>query len=657
MPELKSPLLEKQVEAVETPPYKDEERNYLNALMRRIESAVSIREQEHTEFDGMTYTQNYERNRNLANTFIKPKKNPEDSNFQSGVGKDKLDGYLSSLYNLNLSPDVTAFDENNFKVGSLGEAMEDTILKTEELDGDEEKKMLRQRELISQGVVFVEEIWDERWMKDKKVTGGGKFTGQVKGLTWTEKLKRIFSRPTRNLVPGLSVFLGNIKQYDLNLQPYLFTVDVKDYLEAETMFGSWDRWKFVPKTFSAPTFIAGVGGTTSDAWKHISTENGQVVIIRYQDKWNNEFAVIINNVLMTPVGLPLTLVNGYPEYNLTQQNYDPLSPYFAYGGSLMKKLVTKAGLLDEMLKLGVLKSQQSYKPPLLNLSGRVLSQKIFAAGKITQGVDLANKLIPLLQGIPLGVTNAELAMVQQMRAEIDRPTFGPQFQGQQTASGTTATEVVELQRQARLMLGLTILACSLLEWKLAWLRIFNILANWFEPYDQKVEGARGELKMTNVFRRVSVPRPIEGEGLGTRMVIPTEGELPTSQQIFQAEEQFKQRTGTPIRFIFLKPQEIKNSKLTWQIVIRPREKTTSELAKLMFRAEMSDAMMFGQMLNMDYFAERFAHIWGEDPNKAFKRGTPVQPPVQPPEQSPITKIPGVPTPEQATGLNKQIPTR
>ena len=110
---------------------------------------------------------------------------------------------------------------------------------------------------------------------------------------------------------------------------------------------------------------------------------------------------------------------------------------------------------------------------------------------------------------------------------------------------------------------------------------------------------------------------IEGEGMGMRMIIPAM-EIPSSGAIKQAEDIISEEQGFPVRLIFLNPEEVKSSKLIWQIIIKPKEKRTSEITKLMFRAEMQDAQMFAGLLNMDYLTEKFAAIWEENPKKLFK---------------------------------------
>lgn len=615
----KSVLLESHMDYSKgTPDYSDDEKTYLTRIQGRLQSARDQRESPHPEFDNMSFSEWWDSNEKGANTFIEPKKNKEDSSFQSGTIRQKLLAFLAAINNLNLSPDISAFDDTNLEVANLGDAMEDVIYKSEEMDEDEEKKMLRQYELLKQGTVFVEEIWDEKFIKDKKIQGNKKFDGKIAGITWTDKLKRYFSRPSRNVINSLMVYLGNIRQYNFKLQPYVFTVDIShSYEETEAIYGKWERWSYVSKTLN-PIFQDRNRSIYDNNWRLLQADPGYCEIIKYQDKWNNEFAIIINGVLMTPIGLPFPW--GYNEYNMDQQNLEPIHSHFAYGNSVPHKMKTSVGLLDEMIRMGVLKTQKSYAPTLLNMSGRVLSRSIFAAGKIVQGIP-DGSVKPLFPNDTTGVTNSELAMIKLIQEGIDKNSVNPVSAGQSPSGDPTATEVLEVQRQAKLVLGLTIFACGLLEWKISWLRLYNILLNWFTPVDEVVDETRNQI--VQKYRTVNIPRPISGEGMGVRVVIPRkvsdQQPLPGAQDVYNMEESAKKATGKPHRIIFLNPEEVCSSKYMWQMVVRPREKMTNEIAKLMFRAELSDAQFFAQDLNIQYLEEKFAHVWQEDSNKMFKR--------------------------------------
>ena len=640
----KSPVIEELQDIVEKPNYSEEEQKYIQGLRKRMEEAQEQRDKGHNEFDGMDYITYYESNEFLANTFVKPKINKEDSNFQSGVIRQKLFALLSALLNLDLKGDISAFDKNGFNIQSAGDAMEDIILKTDELDNDDEKKYLRQYELLKQGTVFVEELWDEKNQKKKKVKK--EFDGKFKGFDYTEEVKKAFARPTREIVCGLNVYLGSMRIYDISDQPFIFTADIKPYEEVKAMFRDWDRWNNVPKKLQKFNPDQKEGLFNYD-WNLLQSKEGYVEILRYQDKWNNEYALFLNGVLMTPIGMPLPW--GYEEYNISQQNLEPINAKFAYGKCMVARLKNKVALLDEFLKLGILKTQKSFMPPYLNVSGRVVSNRVFMPGKISYGIP-PGTLIPVSDKETQGVTNSELNMIKEIQTSIDQESVAPVFQGQQAEGSPTATEIIELQRQAKMVLGITIFAMAMLEWKLQWLRLKNILAHWFEPEDEAVDKMRGEIR--KVYRRVTTQKLIEKEGIGRQIVIPTDT-MPSSTDIMKVEDRISKEQGMPVRFIFLNPEEIKSAKNIWQIVIKPKEKKTSELNKLMFRAFMEDIMPLQP--NIEYIREKAASVWEENPSKLFSQT------VQPPEGQGMagalgmsTKSPRVSLPQAGKAVNNQL---
>jgi len=654
----KSELLEIKEESIPKPKYSSEEEEYFKGLRQRLQNAKIARDQSHAEFDGMDYITYYDSNEKLANTYIKPKNNKEDSNFQSGIIRQKLFALLSAIANLDLRGDISAFDKDGFEIQSAGDGIEDIILKTNELDTDDEKKLLRQYELLKQGTVFVEEEWSEKTKKIKKTAK--KFTGKLKGFDFTESIKKAFARPTRNIIPGKNVYLGDLTKYNIQDQPYIFTVDVKPYSEAKRIFGKWDRWKNVPKKIVKASASEKTGLYDKD-WTLLQSKENHVEIIRYQDKWNNEFALIINGILMTPIGLPLTDIFGYEDYNIEQQNLEPIHAKFAYGKSLVARTKNKVALLDEIMKLAVLKIQKSFMPPYLNISGRVVSNRVFMPGKITHGL-APNTLVPINEKESQGVTKSEMAMIQEIQNSIDSETVSPTFTGQKSVGDPTATEIIERQRQAKMMLGLTIFAMAMLEWKLEWLRLKNILAHWFVEEDQIVDKARNILR--SKYRTVTTDRMIEGEGMGKRIVIPTK-KIPSSEAVLKTEDILSEEQGIPIRLIFINPEQITNSKLIWQIVIKAKERKTSEVNKLLFRAFMQDILPLGP--NMDYVREKAASVWEENPQKLFaqnpeqmqqdlmEKQIPAEQPTNIDKLSPRIKLP---TAEKAAGaeINKAMKT-
>ena len=562
--------------------YSETDKEYLTFLQNRLEKAKRQKEVRYPELNNKTTYQYYEENEKIANTYLPAKKNEDDVVVSAGTIEQKLDSLLSHINNLNLSPEVLAFDRENNQIAALGVALNDIIHDTEIRDGgdgagDEEKKLLRQRELLKQGTVFVQEEWMRRF--ETKKTLAKKFDGKFKqDADWySKKLELVFEGPSRTLLYSPNVFLGDITKFFMDEQPFAFVVIRDNYDNAKTKYGEFENYKYVQKGQVSPSATetsATFAGTIYDnKWRLTELQQDQVEIIIYQDQPRDEFQILINGVCMLPIGFPLSAVSPLGKYNIGKQVYRVLSDKFAYGGAFVASGSVKeiSGILDEMLRLFVLKGRKSFTPAYVNTSGRVIDKKVLSPGRISMGID-PNALVPIAGNEVQGVTAGEAAVFQRMQDLIDKSTVSDTFTGQQSKSGTTATEVLQLQQQARLTLGLTVAACVLLEKKLAWLRLYNILQNWFEPVDTKVRDIEGARKLLNSYRKVTRTNAnIEGEGPGERSVVLQDEDLPDAETIRGYENRLEKEKGVPVRKIFIQPSGLKAAGVFWYIVVSSKE--------------------------------------------------------------------------------------
>ena len=218
------------------------------------------------------------------------------------------------------------------------------------------------------------------------------------------------------------------------------------------------------------------------------------------------------------------------------------------------------------------------------------------------------------------VNVSEYQMFKEISQMIDNNSVTPQFAGQESRnSRETAIAVLNRQRQAEVQLGLTIFACSMLEKKLAYQRIDNILQNWFDPVDKRVDDIRNEL--VNVYRSISVEGNIPNKGRGQIMVDITDGERKSPQEIFDMENNIEKSIGFPVRKIILDVDKIKklrdSARLVWMVSVLSRPKQSSELQQVMFRNMLVDAQFFGPDVNRENLKEEFALVWNKNPSKMF----------------------------------------
>lgn len=609
--------------------YNEEDKEYTSYMQKRLVRAKNARMEKYPEFDGKTYAQDYSENIKIANTKLPPKKNDDDVIVSAGTVESKLDSLLSHVDNLDLGSEVMSYDRENNRIVELGHALTDTIFYTEQRDGghlagDKEKKQLRQRELMAQNAVFVQEEWLRTFETKKKLKQ--KYTGEFKKWDgYSEKLELVFEGPARTMLHGPNVYLGDITEYFMEKQPYFFVVIHQHYDIAKTKYGKFENWKYVRKGAVTDATTEEEQTIYDNKWRLTDVKDEQVEIILYQDKPGDEFQIIINGVMMLPIGFPLSAVSPAGEYNVVKQVYRPISHDFAYGKPFVRlgsvREISK--LIDEMLKLFVLKTRKSFTPAYVNTSGKVISRRVLSPGRITMGIspDALQKIGEEGQG----VTANEFGVLKELQERIDKSTVSNQFQGQQGKSGTTATEVVELQRQAKLTLGLTIAAAEFLELKLGYLRLWNILENFYEPLGTKVVKINDVREYVNTYRNVSREVSIEGEGLGERQVLPVAGEVPSAEVIRKLEHDEENKTGTPTRKIFLQPQGMKVAKIRWYIIITPQEKESSAFHKLIFRDMLTDVIQMtnlGSVPNTAGIEEQFSKTWNVPTNKLFQKGGP-----------------------------------
>ncbi len=593
--------------------YTDEEKSYRNELIRKLQRARDERESPHAQFDGMTYSEYYDFNEKADQSYIPPKRNKEDKRIVTGLTHEKDSTLLSTLLNFNLQADIKAFDENDIEINEIGESMEDMERKSRRMEDYDLKRPLIYRELLAQGTVFVEEMWREQFSPVKPINGELPADMAINQITWTERIKQTYAGAEVNLLKGTKVYLGDIRQFFMALQPYVFTKEVVSYDRAKTIYGEWERWKHVPRKIQRATPETNDDGTTTFGdWSLGDMQKDQVEVIKFQDKWSNEYQIMLNGVMMLPIKFPLTAISPSGEYTITKGDLDP-RPHFAYSKSIPAKTKVDQAVLDEFLKLMILKTQQSFKPPMANNTKRVLSKNIFLPATITNDIR-EGTLTPLIE--TRGVTPAEFSMYQLIKEQIDNKTVTPAFAGETQTGQQTATEILENKKQQMLKLGLTLDGVLNLERQMSWMRIYTIIDKWTLPMDKRVDQTRENL--VDVYRTISIDGDFENGQRGTKRIKFTIDTNVSSDDL-HSREVAEGKQGHEIREVLINPQGLRQLKAKWFIQMVPTEKNGDTLARILFVQNIQEAIaIFGpESLNMDYLKQRFATIISEDASKMF----------------------------------------
>ncbi len=612
------PEFDKKDRQVEAPDYSPEELEYRGRLIKEMDRARRDREQNHDEFDGQTYTQYYESNAKAANAYIKPKVNRKDIRIVTGTTLNKEEALLSALLNFNLGPNITAYDEENDEIRELGETMESLIDKSRLIERPDYdvKRPVVYKEALDQGTVFVEETWVEWEDIRKELDKGFKWSDGAKmKKVWKKRDSKIKGECRTNVLSGPNVYLGNIKEFYMEFQPFIFTRQYMSIEEAYLIFGQWDRWENVPHKMKP--FNDQRENITHRDWSLLEIEPGFAEILVHQSQPRNELMIMVNGVMMLPIEFPLSAMTGKNMYTIAKGDVNPISRFFAYSKSIPSKTKVDQQMLDELYRLMIQKTQRSFYPSMANNTGRKLSTRIFDPGNLTDDIDV-NRLQPLLD--PTGVSQSEFNMVQFIKNMIDQKSVSAQFEGQTTPGSQTATEIAELKKQGMQKLGLSIWGITNLEKKMAWLRLHNILRYWTEAQDTRVNKATEELEST--FKKVSVDADFDDGSGGTRIIEFSEEEFSPSQ-VLGEEKVLERRMGKSVRKTYLNPKLLRDLEINWEIRIEPTEKQSDALDRAQFEESLGKIFQIfapaGKLPNMDYLATVWAQKAKLDPDKVWQQ--------------------------------------
>jgi hypothetical protein len=596
--------------------YTPEEIKYRGDLITLCSLARDDREAPHPEFDEMTYTQYYDTNKRADMSYIPPKKNKVDKRIVTGYTREKDNTLLSALLSYNFQPDITVYDDYEMMFPVLGNHFEDLVKKTREIEQYDVMRPLIYRELISQGDVFVEEIWQCIYFPDVKNENNWKPGEKISEAKFETAVKpRKMERAAVKLHQGKNVYLGSFFQDDYNKQGLVFTYEVLPRNVAEKIYGTWDRWESVPDEVDNTSVIMDSGIVYYD-WNLTRTSKKEVGIMKIQKKFSNQYMIMINGVMMLPIDFPLTAISPDGEYTIQHQVLEGIVGC-AYGKGQPSKTKVDQAVHDEFLRMLILREEQAGAPPMGYRGKKVLSPNIYYPGKITNNMR-KDDLFPILPNNN-GLQNADFSMYQLIKTMMDEKTINPTFAGQdQPNKDVTLGQIQIEQKQQLLKLGLNFDSVKNLEKKLVWARIGNIVMNYPKPTDRKANV--DDQLIENVYRQFSMETSLTDGKNGVRVFEFTDKPFPDEREHQKEEQVLSEHYGKPTEKVYFNgPEFMKLLKYRWVVNIVPTQEDSDQIERQLFVQNFAEAKnLFGpESLNYEYGKERFAIHIKEDPTKFF----------------------------------------
>jgi len=618
---------------------KDEKEDYVE-WMNEISAMRDDRRIRYIEFDDQTQLVAYEENRKADLGYNPPVDDTSDFRVTTGLTREKGTTILSTLVNFNLQPNISAFDKDNTIIAELGAEMEDLVKKSREIEMYDEKRQDIYRELIAQGTVFVEEVYKETRILAKYET------------SWTPKQKisefKGDDMPIYNvngvceakLIPGKYVLFSNMNDPELQNNACVALYEELDRSVAESIYGEWDRWEFVPNEVNNENPFKASDNSEAGAdynWNTYKVGKGKVGVTKIFKRFSNEAMIMLNGVMMLPCGFPMTKLSPSGLYPVAKGIGERIQN-FAYGKGIPSKTRVDQKMYDTFLRAMVGKAWQSYKPALGNRSGNVLSRDIVNPNQITHGIK-QNDIFTILPQQLLSITNGDVSMFELVKQVINEKSVTDSYAGQTVQGSATATEIVNQQKQTMLKLAALIDGVRSLEKRLVLLRIYNIVANWTKSeetplYNEVVEEINGIQTVTGKkiddkgakqkkFKKFTMDTNFKDgkRGMKIAQFIGNDTPIVSPRDQVKMEDDMSEQYSMPVRISYINAEWLMMLEVIWNIEIIVSNKDDDQMQLIMFLDNLARvAKLFGvPVIKQDYALQSVAGKMNVDFDKMFNQ--------------------------------------
>lgn len=541
------------------------------------------------------------------------------SNTRRQTIREKIDTVMASVADLNLQPELRSYTLWGESAEPVAEGLEVLLEHANGLDLSDEKDKLATLSLLTHGTVSEDVQWQCRY-KVEKSSDWDPVTMKF-SLKERKNVEPAFEQIWTQVHPLNRILLGDITQPFMHLQPHIWSEYVMPWESGDTIFGEWERWKYV-KPMTATTLDAEQSDliTQTQEEQAASAEPMMIRVRVYENIWRNEYAIIINNVLMTPVGLTLPTKLKDLAYSKTWQQLFPFTPHFAPGMSFVQRMHNDGVLLDFFYNALVDKARQGIEPPLVSSFRTVYNRNMFRPGNVSQG-DVATK--PLVAH--MGVTAADMGMIEYIEGNLDKASTPPISSGQAAPGGQTAYEIREQQRAALKVMWNVFSAVASMKRQRTELMLRLVMEKYPSLKVQRLDDATGKV-MTDLKKLFTVTGPVNQDGMeGNKEVgfakLPTTGKESYKARSAMAKD--ASMSKIPKKRIILDPDVIREMKHTVQVIVNPSDRKSKKADKAEVREEYQ--MYFNHpLVDQEWALKMLLTANGRDPEEAIAEPPPEQ---------------------------------
>jgi len=620
--------------------YTDAEKQYHEDVLRLVRNARAERERPRKEFNDMGFSTQDDFNIKIDLAYVPPAKHKHDIRIVSGLTREKTNNAVNIAKSYDFDTNFLAFDKEDTMLVSLSDTATDLVEKSNQMEYWRDARTTVYRGMVSRGTYFTMESQEFPTNSYKTQIPLNKL-GKM-DVKWTDKPKKgnVLFRTIE--VDSKMVILGDLKAMSLKKQPFLAIGRVISEGEARSLFGSWDRFKYVPLR----TGVSSYPGSDVDFFTYYrdnfalsdSLSEGEVELVYFMRSlpYGNELAIYVNGVSLLPIeergydkaqerykvsGFPLTAISASGEYPLVDWQFERI-PGFFYSKGNPAKTKFDQDVLDFWMRFMIKKAVRSINPTLGNKSGQVLSNEELAPSNIISNIrkdDIFSVLPPeLIQGVNSG----EVSVMEMLKKEIDEKTMSREFAGETLNQHQTATQFMENKKSQLMKLGALVDGIISGERRRAELRLHNsIIPYWLSKHEKKSRKQTIGQAVLDVYDTFTVDK--EGRDGKYNSIINVADLKDAKLDAFDlmAQEDKEQKyEGKSNKYTYLDPDQIDFLRTIFYVDVSPRERDNTAMQRMMFDNDVVTAKnIFGpESTNDESLKVKFAQIRGDDYDTWFK---------------------------------------
>ena len=527
--------------------------------------------------------------------------------------RNKLNAILSYYTNQRMRVEFSARykeQEVNKTASNVVSSLYDWSM---DVTNGDEQQYYEALECAVKGTVVIFEGWKFQTRKVKYVTKHNVETGEVEydEQTIVEK-----NEPYSYVVPLESVRVPNFYQPDPQQQRYIMVEEELSHDEFMGRYGRYPNAEYVPCANMMPIEDRDTQMYLYQRWNGLTKED-RVKVIHHWDKWEDQYDVVANGVLLTPEVNPFAF--DHKQAPFIFQRFEILSPDFWMGLSFPMKLAPEQDALNSLYNLFLMRTYASSNVTIVTSQEDEIEQDKLGPFYRIQLEDVAN--MRELEFRP--ISGGEIAVMDKILESINKSSIDPNQQG--IASAETATAIIAARESANRLMGTFLNFLAWMTYKKTKLRVANLLQ--FSSEESPELLAAGDIRKDKEGRliqefRVRNQQLLSGK-TGTRIVrIVRQGPLKTKEGL-EVEEEISE---APIEVVEVTPQRIRELDSLFHVVPNSSTPPTKTLEKAMTMEYIQNKVTtFPQFAPMEKLSSLLDETFDQNPEEMTI--TPQQPPM------------------------------